>query len=77
MEKLDADRDKHKNNLKQKLAERRRKRQEALTRKQENDMAKELLEQKRELADTRSSAVRDVFAHLIYIGRQSVFYLEP
>lgn len=58
VEKLDAERNKQQNNLKQKLEERKRQKEEALKRKQEAEVAKELLEQKKELAETHLAAVK-------------------
>ena len=57
MERLDTDRSKHQNNLKNKLAERRKQKEEALKRKQESEMARELLEQRKEISETHSAAV--------------------
>ena len=57
METLDADRTKQQNSVKQRLAEKRKLRQEALKKKQGNELAKELLEQKKELSDAERSAV--------------------
>ena len=58
METLDVDRTKQQNSVKQRLAEKRRLRQEALKKKQGNELAKELLEQKKELSDAERNAVR-------------------
>ena len=57
METLDVDRTKQQNSVKQRLAEKRRLRQEALKKKQGNELAKELLEQKKELSDAERNAV--------------------
>ena len=57
METLDADRTKQQNSVKQRLAEKRKLRQEALKKKQGNELAKELLEQKKELSDAERNAV--------------------
>ena len=57
METLDVDRTKQQNSIKQRLGEKRRLRQEALKKKQGNELAKELLEQKKELSDAERNAV--------------------
>lgn len=59
MESLEGDRSKQNNNLKQKLAEKRKQRAEALKKKQGNQLAKELLEQTKELADAERNALKD------------------
>lgn len=60
MEKMDAEKQRQKANLHQKLLERKKQRQEAQKRKQEREMAKELLEQKKELAEVRSEHVSSI-----------------
>ena len=57
MESLDGDRMKQHQALQQKLADKRRMRQEAMKTKHDSEMAKELLEQKKELADAERNAV--------------------
>ena len=57
METLDGDRMKQNQTLQQKLAEKRRMREEALKKKHDSEMAKEILEQKKELADAERNAV--------------------
>mgnify|MGYP001794512449 CR=1 FL=1 len=59
MEKMDMDRNRQQANLQQKLAERKRQKLEAHKRKQEREMARELLEQKKEMADVRAEHVSD------------------
>lgn len=59
MESLDGDRMKQHGSLQAKLAEKRKARAEAMKNKHSSEMAKELLEQKKELADAERNAVRD------------------
>ena len=58
MESLDGERAKQQNALQDKLAAKRKAREEALKKKHGSEMAKELLEQKKELADAERNAVR-------------------
>ena len=57
METLDSDRAKQNQSLQQKLAEKRKMREDALKKKHESEMAREVLEQKKELADAATNAV--------------------
>ena len=57
MESLDNDRNKQHQSLQQKIAEKKRMRSEALKNKHGSEMAKELLEQKKEMADAERNAV--------------------
>eukprot|EP00111_Clytia_hemisphaerica_P004694 TCONS_00013482-protein len=59
MESLDGDRMKQHQALQQKLADKRRMRQEAMKTKHDSEMAKELLEQKKELADAERNALKE------------------
>jgi len=68
METLDGDRLKQQQLLRQKLAEKRRMREEALKKKHGTEMAKEVLEQKKELKDAERNAVG--FFHFIFFTHQ-------
>lgn len=57
LEKIDADRNRQHANLRAKLAEKKKKKLEALQRKQENEMSRELLEQKKEFDEVRNEQV--------------------
>ena len=60
MEKMDAERQRQQANLRQKLLERKKRKQDAQKRKQEREMAKELLEQQKELTEVRSEHVSNM-----------------
>ena len=64
METLDNDRTKQHQSLQQKIAEKRRMREEALKNKHGSEMAKELLEQKKEMGDAERNAVSCFFLSL-------------
>lgn len=61
MESLDNDRNKQQQSLQQKIAEKKRMRNEALKKKHDSEMAKELLEQKKEMVDAERNAVKHFF----------------
>ena len=61
MESLDNDRNKQHQSLQQKIAEKKRMRSEALKNKHGSEMAKELLEQKKDMADAERNAVINFF----------------
>ena len=65
MESLDGDRLKQQQSLRQKLAEKRRMREEALKKKHGTEMAKEVLEQKKELKDAERNAVCIYWTHAV------------
>lgn len=69
MEKMDAEKQRQKANLHQKLLERKKQRQDAQKRKQEREMAKELLEQKKELAEVRSEHVSSILVSRVSFER--------
>jgi len=72
METLDGDRLKQQQLLRQKLAEKRRMREEALKKKHGTEMAKEVLEQKKELKDAERNAVG--FFHFIFFYTSAADY---
>lgn len=72
MESLEGDRLKQQNSLQQKLAEKRKAREEALKNKHGSEMAKELLEQKKELADAERNAVSVSGALRLFVENSTV-----
>ena len=57
-ERLDADRDRQYLNLRDKLAQKRKRKMEELRRKQDVDLTKEMIEQKKEMDEIRMKQVR-------------------
>ena len=74
-ENYEADKARQLNSMQDKIAAKRKAKQDALKKKQENEMAKEMIEQKKELAETERNVVR-FFSMKLDVKKCRIYILD-